>query len=92
MSQQLKQLVLHREAIPQLFREGQLITKGLPEGSQVVNFTYDEATATYRITVQNDAFEKVAKRDEIPELELEILDTALRNVETKGLSDTDTLY
>jgi len=88
----LKQLVLHKEAIPQMFREGQLVTKGLPEGSQVVNFAYDEATATYRITIQNDAFEKVEKGDEIPELELEVLDTALRNTEKKGLSDTDTLY
>lgn len=92
MSQRLKQLVLHREGITQLFREGQLVTKGLPKGSQVINFTYDEATATYRLTIQNDAFEPVEKGDQIPELELEILDTALRNTEKKGLNNTDTLY
>lgn len=74
-----------------MFREGQLITKGLPKESKIIDFTYDSETACYKFTVENDAFEEVEKGDKIPELEIEVLDTGLRRTERKGLSDTDKL-
>lgn len=92
MTQRLKQLILHKQAIPQLFRSGQLVTKGLPKNSRIVDFTYDSERALYKFTVANEAFEPVEKGDEIPELHVEMLDTQLENVESKGLEHTDTLY
>jgi len=84
-----KNLELADEAMIHLFRDGQLITNGLPEGSRIVNFTHDQTRNTYIFTVQNDAFEPVETGDEIPTIQIEALNTALENTTKLGLETSN---
>ena len=91
-SRRVKQLIITRETLPQLFRDGQLIIEGLPENSRIVSMDRRPEYDDYAFTVQNPAFEKVETGENIPEITIEALDTGLKNTETIGEQNTQKMY
>lgn len=87
-ARRIKNLELAEHGMISLFRDGQLVTNGLPKGSEIKNFQRDASRAVYVFTIWNEAFEPVEPGEEVPTLRIEMLDTALRNTEKYGLNES----
>jgi len=91
-TRRIKQLVVTREGLANLFQEGQLYTSALPKNSRILSLDRRPQTDDYLFTVFNPNFDKIEEGEDIPHIEIQVTDTNMADRSRIGQTNTQKMY